>query len=96
MPVTARADTTAPPASTVSQQIASSVLTFDRSRLEPLAALRCAVGVAIPLVAATAFGQPGAGVFITVGSVSVGFGSFQGAYRSRGSAPWENRANHEE
>jgi len=65
------------------QQIGSSVLAFDRSRIEPLAALRCAVGVAIPLVTALILGQLGAAVFITVGGVSVGFGSFQGAYRSR-------------
>jgi hypothetical protein len=67
----------------VSQQIRSSVLAFDRRRIEPLAALRCAVGVAIPLVTALVLGQLGAAVFITVGAVSVGFGSFQGAYRSR-------------
>lgn len=65
------------------QQIASSVLTFDRGRLEPLAALRCAIGVALPLAIAIALGQAGAAVFIAVGAVSVGFGSFQGAYRSR-------------
>src|SRR6187200_2780495 len=65
------------------QQITSSVLTLDRTRVEPIAALRCAIGVAVPLVTATALGQPGAAVFITVGAVSVGFGSFQGAYRSR-------------
>jgi len=65
------------------QQVGSSVLAFDRSRIEPIAALRCAIGVAIPLVTALVLGQLGAAVFITVGAVSVGFGSFQGAYRSR-------------
>jgi uncharacterized membrane protein YccC len=64
-------------------QITSAVLSFDRTRVEPIAALRCAIGVAVPLVTATALGQPGAAVFIAVGAVSVGFGSFQGAYRSR-------------
>ena len=83
MHATDRADVVAPRPPRLWQQISSSVLAFDRTRVEPIAALRCAVGVAVPLVTATALGQPGAAVFITVGAVSVGFGSFQGAYRSR-------------
>ena len=49
-------------------------------------ALRCTVGVAAPLLAALLLHQPSAGVFIAVGSVSTGFGAFQGAYRSRATA----------
>ena len=53
------------------------------SQFEGLAALRCTVGVAIPLVVGLALGQPLVSAFGAVGAVSVGFGSFQGAYRSR-------------
>ena len=58
-------------------------IVFDRSHLEPLAALRCTVGVAIPLAAGLVAGQPWIGAFGAIGAVSVGYGSFQGAYRSR-------------
>jgi uncharacterized membrane protein YccC len=60
-----------------------SVLSVDFTRFEPLSALRCTIGVGVPLVVALSLHQSGAGVFIAVGAVSVGFGSFQGAYRSR-------------
>lgn len=64
-------------------QIRTSALRMDWTQVEPLAALRCTIGVGVPLVAALILHQPAAGVFIAVGAVSVGFGSFQGAYRSR-------------
>jgi uncharacterized membrane protein YccC len=51
--------------------------------VEPVAALRCTIGVGVPLVVALVLHRPGAGVFLAVGAVSAGFGSFQGAYRSR-------------
>jgi uncharacterized membrane protein YccC len=53
------------------------------SQFEGLAALRCTVGVAIPLTLGLALGLPTVSAFGAVGAVSVGFGSFQGAYRSR-------------
>jgi uncharacterized membrane protein YccC len=53
------------------------------SHFEGLAALRCTVGVAIPLAVGLALGQPLISAFGAIGAVSVGFGSFQGAYRSR-------------
>jgi uncharacterized membrane protein YccC len=68
--------------STLSQVIASA-LRVDWSRLEGLAALRCAVGVATPLLLGLAIDQPLVGVFGAAGAFGVGFGSFQGAYRSR-------------
>lgn len=58
-------------------------IVFDRSQLEPLAALRCTAGVAVPLAAGLLAGRPWIGAFGVIGAVSVGFGSFQGAYRSR-------------
>ncbi len=64
-------------------RILGSALVVDWSQFEGAAALRCTLGVAVPLVAGVAIGQPVVGVFGAIGAVSVGFGSFQGAYRSR-------------
>src|SRR4051812_6251973 len=55
----------------------------DWSHFEGIAALRCTIGVAIPLVVGLVLRQPSISAFGAVGAVSVGFGSFQGAYRSR-------------
>src|SRR5215210_661261 len=66
-----------------SRQVLASALTIDWSQFEAAAALRCTIGVAVPLVVGLAIGQPSIGVFGAIGAVSVGFGSFQGAYRSR-------------
>jgi uncharacterized membrane protein YccC len=55
----------------------------DWANAEPLAALRCTVGVAVPLTVAIAWLGPVAASFVAVGAVATGFGSFQGAYRSR-------------
>jgi len=65
------------------RHIFGSAVHVDWSLFEGPAALRCAAGVAIPLVAGLALGQPAISAFGAVGAVSVGFGSFQGAYRSR-------------
>jgi uncharacterized membrane protein YccC len=65
------------------RQILATTLRTDWSQFEPLPALRCTCGVAIPLVLGVATGWPSVGVFGAVGAVSVGFGSFQGAYRGR-------------
>ena len=59
------------------------MLRTDWSQFEPVPALRCTCGVAMPLALGVASGWPSVGVFGAVGAVSVGFGSFQGAYRSR-------------
>jgi Fusaric acid resistance protein-like len=56
---------------------------FDWAQLEPAAAVRCTAGVAVPLAVGLLLGQPWIGAFGVIGAVSVGFGSFQGAYRSR-------------
>ncbi len=68
--------------STVSQAIRS-ILTVDWSQLELLAAIRCTIGVAVPLLIGLAINEPLVGVFGAAGAVGVGFGSFQGAYRGR-------------
>jgi uncharacterized membrane protein YccC len=69
-------------ASTV-RQILASAIRIDWSQFEGVAALRCTVGVAIPLIVGLALRQPTISAFGAIGAVSVGFGSFQGAYRSR-------------
>ena len=61
----------------------TSMLTVNWSQFEGLAALRCAIGVAVPLLVGLAIDQPLVGVFGAAGAVGVGFGSFQGAYRGR-------------
>jgi uncharacterized membrane protein YccC len=54
------------------------------SEFDPGTAIRCAAGVAIPLLLGTALHQPSVAAFGAVGAVSVGFGSFLGT--ERGSA----------
>jgi uncharacterized membrane protein YccC len=65
------------------RELAATVGTFDRSALEPGYALRCTLGVAIPLLVATAMGQPSLGVAAAIGAFIIGFTSLQGIYRTR-------------
>jgi hypothetical protein len=65
------------------RQIFGATIRIDWSQFDGPAALRCTIGVLIPLVAGLLFGQPLVSAFGVVGAMSVGFGSFQGAYRSR-------------
>ena len=65
------------------RQVAGSTVHADWSLFEGAGALRCTAGVAIPLAAGLLLGQPSISAFGAIGAVSVGFGSFQGAYRSR-------------
>jgi uncharacterized membrane protein YccC len=65
------------------RQILAPTLRVEWSQFEGRAALRCTIGVAIPLLVGAAFAQPSISAFGAVGAVSVGFGSFQGTYRSR-------------
>ena len=58
-------------------------LVFDRKRADFGFAIRCSVGVAIPLVGALAAGHPALGVPGAMGAMSVGFTSKQGRYRTR-------------
>ena len=50
-------------------RILSSALVVDWSQFEGSAALRCTLGVAIPLIAGLAIGQPAVGVFAAVGAM---------------------------
>src|SRR5262245_34534837 len=65
------------------RQVFRAATLVEKSEFGGVAALRCRVGVAIVLLAGLLLGQPSIGAFGAVGAVSVGFGSFQGAYRSR-------------
>jgi hypothetical protein len=60
-----------------------STVRVDWSQVEVLGALRCTVGVAVPLLVGLLSNHPTITAFGAVGAVSVGFGSFQGAYRSQ-------------
>jgi hypothetical protein len=61
----------------------SSALALDWSKFDAVAAARCTVGVAIPLIVGVMIGQPSMGVFGAVGALSVGFGSFQDTEHGR-------------
>jgi len=63
--------------------LVTSVANFDWARFEGAAGFRAATGIAIPLLAGLAANQPSAALFGAFGAFGVGFGSFQGAYRSR-------------
>ncbi|HXO17823.1 MAG TPA: hypothetical protein VN909_06600, partial [Candidatus Dormibacteraeota bacterium] len=65
------------------RELAATVGTFDRSALEPGFALRCTIGVAIPLLVATMLGEPALGVAAAIGAFITGFTSLQGIYRTR-------------
>lgn len=65
------------------RELAATVGRFDRSALEPGFALRCTIGVAIPLVVAAALGEPAMGVAAAIGAFITGFTSLQGIYRTR-------------
>jgi len=56
---------------------------LDRAQLAILAAARCAVGIAVPLVAGDLSGHPLVGVEAAVGALTTGVASLQGTYRSR-------------
>ena len=65
------------------RELAATAGTFDRSALEPGFALRCTIGVAIPLVIAALLGKPSLGVAAAIGAFITGFTSLQGIYRTR-------------
>jgi uncharacterized membrane protein YccC len=65
------------------RELGATVVAFDRSALEPGYALRCAIGVAIPLAIAVLLGHPAQGVAAAIGAFITGFTSLQGIYRTR-------------
>jgi uncharacterized membrane protein YccC len=65
------------------RDLAKTVVSFDRSAFEPGYALRCTLGVAIPLAIAALLGKPELGVPAAIGAFITGFTSLQGIYRTR-------------
>lgn len=63
--------------------VARAVFTFDRSSVELGFVLRATLGVALPLIIATALGHPALGFSVAVGALVSGASSLQGVYRSR-------------
>lgn len=61
----------------------SAALLFDRSKIDLGFTLRCAAGVAIPLIAGEWAGDPIYGVAAAAGALNTGFASAQGIYRTR-------------
>jgi len=67
----------------VVQRLAKSAFRIDRSALEPVFVVRCAIGVSIVILAGYATGQPILAVSGAIGAMATGFGSLQGVYRTR-------------
>jgi uncharacterized membrane protein YccC len=65
------------------RELAATVGSIDRSSLEPGYALRCTIGVAVPLAIAAYLGEPALGVPAAIGAFITGFTSLQGIYRTR-------------
>jgi uncharacterized membrane protein YccC len=68
------------------RELVATVSFFDRSAFEPGFALRCTIGVAIPLTLAAVLGRPALGVAPAIGAFITGFTSLQGVNRTRLSA----------
>jgi len=64
-------------------RIVKSTTAFDARQLEWRYGLRCAIGVAVPLIAALEIDAPLSGVSVALGALIVGFASRQGYYRTR-------------
>lgn len=77
------AEQTAPGRGNALRALLTSMTHVDWGRFEAAAALRCTIGIAIPLLLGVSAGHSSAALFGAFGAFGVGFGSFQGAYRSR-------------
>ncbi|MBV9823950.1 MAG: FUSC family protein [Actinobacteria bacterium] len=65
------------------RQLSGDLTRFDLSQSDPVVAARNAVGLLVPLVLATALGNPGAGVRGAVGALQTAFADRPGPYRLR-------------
>ncbi len=65
------------------RRVLKDVVRVDRSKLEAATGLRCTIGIAIPLTIGLAIHRPVGAAFAAAGALAVGFGAFQGVYRSR-------------
>ena len=69
--------------SNVIQCIVTSAFRIERNGVEPVFAIRCAVGVALAIYGGFATGVPIFAVSGAIGALSTGFGSLQGVYRTK-------------
>jgi uncharacterized membrane protein YccC len=63
--------------------VGAGVLRFDTTLWQPSAAIRCSLGVAIPVVFAILTHHTAYGTLAGLGALYVGFASYRGVYRSR-------------
>ncbi|WP_189088035.1 FUSC family protein [Deinococcus ruber] len=56
---------------------------FDRSQWRPVEALRCTLGLALPLLIAVLLGHPSWGVLAATGALNTGLASYSGVTRAR-------------
>ncbi|MGP6159009.1 MAG: FUSC family protein [Vulcanimicrobiaceae bacterium] len=70
----------------VARRIWHQATDIDASGVKLRFAVRCTVGVALPLLGAALAGQPLDGVAAAIGALSTGFASRQGVYRTRAAA----------
>ena len=68
---------------TVVRSVLRGTVAVDRSRLDPVAALRLAIGVALPLVVGLLVDRPLDGAAAAGGAFFAGFAAFAGGYRRR-------------
>ncbi|MGZ3517397.1 MAG: FUSC family protein [Vulcanimicrobiaceae bacterium] len=73
-------------AANIVRRLARDTVQIQRSPIEAGFAVRCTVGVAVPLAISLAIGHPGLGVAAAGGALCVGFASRQGVYRTRAAA----------
>ena len=69
--------------SSVVQRIVTSAFRIERNGVEPVFAVRCAVGVILAIYAGFATGVPIFAVAAAMGAMSTGFASLQGVYRTK-------------
>jgi len=67
----------------VVQRIVTSAFRIERNGVEPVFAVRCAVGVILAIYAGFATGVPIFAVAAAMGAMSTGFASLQGVYRTK-------------
>lgn len=65
------------------RSLAGESVRLNIDQVDPGGALRCTVGVMIPLIVGLSAGGVADGVFAAIGALCAGFASFQGAYRGR-------------
>lgn len=63
--------------------VANGILQFDAAQWQPGSAVRCAIGVAIPVIVADVSGHTSWGALAGLGALYAGLSSYRGVYRKR-------------